>query len=134
MLRTIKRLVAVGLVAICGVAYAATVPAMVVAQPSNPSGSAKSDVCAGINATGGGCNERGDGLSAVIKLVIQIISVIAGLAAVIMIIIGGLRYITSGGDSSKVASAKGAIIYAIVGLVVVALSQFIVRFVLSETT
>lgn len=101
---------------------------------SGSAGSARNDVCNGITAAGGSCNESGEGLSNVIKTVINIISIVAGMAAVIMIIIGGLRYITSGGDSSKVASAKGAIIYAIVGLIIVALAQFIVRFVLSRVT
>ncbi len=48
-----------------------------------------------------------------------------------MIIINGLRFITSGGDSNAVSSAKKGILYAIVGLVIVALAQFIVRFVLN---
>ncbi len=95
---------------------------------------AKDDVCAGITAGGGACTDNGAGLTNIIKVVIQILSVIAGVAAVIMIVVGGLRYITSGGDSSKVAGAKSAILYAIVGLVIVALAQLIVRFVLGTAT
>ena len=72
-------------------------------------------------------------LNALVKKVINILSVIVGVVAVIMIIIGGLKYITSGGESSNVSGAKNTIIYAIVGLVVVALAQFIVRFVLTNT-
>lgn len=132
MARKIKLFLA-SLGVMMGIASLVVNPAAVVAQ-SNPSGSAKSDICKGINNAGGGCNERGEGLSDVLKLVVQIISVIAGVAAVIMIIIGGLRYITSGGDSSKVASAKSAIIYAIIGLVIVALAQIIVRYVADATT
>jgi hypothetical protein len=51
-----------------------------------------------------------------------------------MIIVGGLKYITSGGDSGNVSGAKNTILYAIVGLVVVALAQIIVRFVLTRVT
>jgi hypothetical protein len=51
-----------------------------------------------------------------------------------MIIIGGFQYITSSGDSGKVGTAKNTILYAIIGLVIVALAQFIVRFVLSRVT
>jgi hypothetical protein len=51
-----------------------------------------------------------------------------------MIIIGGFRYITSGGDSGSVSSAKNTVLYAIVGLIIVALAQVIVRFVLSKST
>ena len=89
-------------------------------------------VCEGVALTGGGCDPSTTQFDKVIKLVIQVISLIAGIAAVIMIVVGGLRYITSGGDSSKVASAKSSIIYAIVGLIIVALAQIIVRFVITN--
>lgn len=79
-----------------------------------------------------GANE--DSLDALIAKIIDIISVIVGIIAVVMIIIGGFKYITSGGDSGKVTSAKNTIIYAIVGLVIVALAQFIVKFVLGQSS
>jgi hypothetical protein len=69
-----------------------------------------------------------------VKLIINIFSVIVGIVAVIMIIFGGFKYITSGGDSSSVTGAKNTILYAIIGLVVVAMAQFIVRFVLQRVT
>jgi len=65
--------------------------------------------------------------------IINIISLIVGVVSVIMIIIGGLRYITSNGDSGNVTNAKNTILYAIIGLVVVALAQLIVRFVIERT-
>lgn len=65
--------------------------------------------------------------------IINVFSIIVGIVAVIMIIIGGFRYITSGGNSEKVTSAKNTLIYAIVGLIIVALAQIIVRFVLSRS-
>lgn len=67
-----------------------------------------------------------------IKLVINIFSLVVGVVSIIMIIVGGLRYIISGGDSGNVTSAKNTILYAIVGLVVVALAQVIVRYVLGR--
>ena len=57
---------------------------------------------------------------------------VVGVIAVIMIIIGGLRYITSGGDSNNTKGAKDTILYAIIGLVVVAMAQVIVKFVLNK--
>ena len=51
-----------------------------------------------------------------------------------LIIYGGFKYISSGGDSGKVTEAKNTIIYAVIGLVVVALAQFIVQFVLNKVT
>jgi cytochrome bd-type quinol oxidase subunit 2 len=82
-----------------------------------------------IDATG-----TGDRLNHILTLVVNIFSLIVGIVAVIMIIVGGLRYITSGGESSNVSTAKNTIIYAIVGLVVVALAQFIVHFVLAKVS
>jgi cytochrome bd-type quinol oxidase subunit 2 len=67
-----------------------------------------------------------------ITLIINMFSIIVGIIAVIMIVLGGLKYITSSGDANKITSAKNTILYAIVGLVVVALAQFIVRFVLGK--
>jgi hypothetical protein len=75
-----------------------------------------------------------DDLNTVITNVVNVLSLIVGIIAVIMIVIGGFRYITSGGDSGNVSGAKNTILYAIVGLVIVALAQFIVRFVLSQST
>jgi hypothetical protein len=69
-----------------------------------------------------------------ITTVINIFSLVVGVISVIMIIIGGLKYITSGGDSANVTGAKNTILYAIIGLVVVALAQVIVRFVLERAT
>jgi cytochrome bd-type quinol oxidase subunit 2 len=70
----------------------------------------------------------------IIKTIVNIFSLIVGIVAVIMIIVGGLKYITSGGESNNISSAKSTIIYAIIGLVVVALAQFIVQFVLNKVT
>ncbi len=75
-----------------------------------------------------------DGINSTIAQIINIFSTLVGVVAVIMIIWGGLRYITSGGDSGKIGNAKNTIIYALLGLIVVALAQFIVRFVLTRTT
>jgi hypothetical protein len=63
-------------------------------------------------------------------LVVNILTVIVGITAVIMIIIAGFRFVISGGESANVAGAKNTIIYVIVGIVVVALAQVIVHFVL----
>ena len=82
------------------------------------------------DATGG----SEEGLNALIRNIVNIFSIIVGIVAVVMIIVGGFRYITSGGDSGNVTGAKNTILYAIVGLIIVALSQFIVRFVLSKST
>ncbi len=76
----------------------------------------------------------GESANSLVATVINIFSLVVGVISVIMIIFGGFRYITSGGASDKVTSAKNTIMYAIIGLVIVALAQFIVQFVLGKTT
>lgn len=75
----------------------------------------------------------GSGVLELAETIINMFSLIIGVIAVIMIIIGGLKYIMSAGDPSNVTSAKNTILYAIVGLVIVAFAQIIVLFVLQET-
>lgn len=89
-----------------------------------------------LDTTGADCDvtEGATNLNNVITDIVNIFSVIVGIVSVIMIIYGGFRYVTSGGDSGNVSSAKNTIIYAVIGLVVVALAQFIVQFVLDKVT
>lgn len=79
-------------------------------------------------------DDPSDKVNNLITQIINIVSVIVGIVAVLMIIYGGFKYITSGGDSGNITTAKNTILYAIIGLVIVALAQFIVRFVLSKAT
>jgi hypothetical protein len=69
-----------------------------------------------------------------IHTIVNLLSAIVGIVAVIMIIFGGLRYITSGGNDTSVTSAKNTILYAIIGLIIVALAQVLVRFTLNKVT
>lgn len=55
-----------------------------------------------------------------------------GIISTIMIIISGIRYVTSGGEAAKVAGAKNGILYAVVGLVVAILAYAIVNFVIGS--
>lgn len=110
-------------------------PGAALAQGADIGGS----LCQGTDlqfGEGGACDAQGseEQLNSLITDIVNIFSVIVGIVAVIMIIIGGFRYITSGGDSGNVTGAKNTILYAIVGLIVVALAQFIVKFVLGKAT
>ena len=94
-------------------------------------------VCTGVNtatssAAGTSCGDTKD-LNGLVTTIIDIFSWIVGAVSVIMIIYGGFKYITSGGNDKGVGSAKSTIMYAIIGLVIVALAQVIVRFVLTKT-
>lgn len=57
---------------------------------------------------------------------------IAAIVAVVAIIIGGIRYVGSNGDSSQIQAAKNTIMYAVVGLIVVILAAIITRFVIDN--
>lgn len=66
-----------------------------------------------------------------IKSIINIIILVIVTAAVITIIISGLRIVTSGGDSESVAGARTSILVALAGMVIAALAEAIVAFVLN---
>lgn len=87
-----------------------------------------------IGECAGGDEDPTDKVNELISQIINVFSVVVGIVAVIMIIYGGFKYITSGGDSGNVTAAKNTILYAIIGLIIVALAQFIVRFILSKAT
>lgn len=78
------------------------------------------------------CPEDLFGDSGVFKQVTNTILYIVGIAAVIMLIIGGIRYVVSGGDSKKVTDAKNTVLYAIIGLVICFFSYAIVNFVITS--
>lgn len=65
----------------------------------------------------------------IFRTVTNILLFIIGAVAVIMLIIGGIRYVVSGGDQSAVTGAKNTILYAIVGIVVAILAYAAVEFV-----
>lgn len=78
-----------------------------------------------------GCPKDLFGDNGVFKQITNTILYIVGIVAVIMLIIGGIRYVTSGGDSKKVTDAKNTVLYAIIGLVIAFLAYAIVNFVIS---
>ena len=78
-----------------------------------------------------GCPSDLFGDAGVFKQVTNTVLYIVGIIAVIMLIIGGIRYVISGGDSKKVTDAKNTVLYAIIGLVIAFLAFAIVNFVIS---
>lgn len=65
----------------------------------------------------------------VVRGIIQFILVIAFIAAFIFLLIGGLRWITAGGDEKAVSGARGMITAALIGLVIVLVAYAIIRLV-----
>ena len=68
----------------------------------------------------------------VFQTITNVLLFIIGAISVIMLIIGGIRYVVSGGDSSAVTSAKNTILYAVVGIVVAILAYALVNFVITS--
>jgi len=68
----------------------------------------------------------------VFQTITNVLLFIIGAISVIMLIIGGIRYVVSGGDSSAVTSAKNTILYAVVGIVVAILAYALVNFVVTS--
>ena len=86
-------------------------------------------------AEGVKCTDTGQGkpsLGGVIKDVTNVLLYILGAVAVIMIIVGGIKYTISNGDSSQITSAKNTILYAVIGLIVALLAYAIVNFVVDS--
>lgn len=110
------------------------VTGMVYALPATVHANAKKDICisAGNTWSNGTCTAKGVSAQDAIETVINVLSYIVGVAAVIMIIFGGFRYVTSGGDANASKTARSTILYAIVGLVIVVIAQAIVFFVLGS--
>lgn len=126
-----------------------TTPAPATTQPQEPAQttSIADNVCKGVLGTQTGkppapdttvsdcSNGNGDQtLYSVLGRIINIFSIVVGSVSVIMIIVGGFRYIISGGDSSGVSGAKNTILYAVVGLIIVLFAQVLVRFVITSVT
>jgi len=94
----------------------------------------KNQACNGVALTSSGadCNVKSNGktLSDILAQALDILSIVVGIVAVLMIIVGGLRFVLSGGDSNNTTSARNTVLYAVIGLVIVFLAQIIVKFVL----
>lgn len=98
--------------------------------PDGTTGVASLDLCPGYSS-GSGVFENRD-LMNVLTIIINVVVGVVGFIAVAMIVMGGISFATSQGDSSKVAKARNTILYGVVGLVVALLAFAIVNFVLNS--
>jgi hypothetical protein len=78
-------------------------------------------------STGGDPIAGSDGI---LPKITNIVAVIAGVMAVIFLIVSGMKYVGSQGDAQEVSKAKQSIIYALIGIVVIAIARYIINFVL----
>jgi len=78
------------------------------------------------------CAAKDETINTPVQTLINTLLMAIGIIAVIMIIVGGIRYTLSNGDASQIKSAKDTILYAVVGLVVAMLAYAIVNFVVGQ--
>ena len=86
---------------------------------------------AGIQATHGPGDATPTDLPGVIQKIIQVLLYVIGVAAVLMLIIGGIRYVVSAGDQAAVTGAKNTILYALIGLVIAFIAYAAVNYIFS---
>lgn len=72
------------------------------------------------------------GSNGIILKVTNLVSLVAGIAAVFVIIFSGIQFILSNGDSAKVGLAKDTILYSVIGLVVIVLARTIIVLVVNR--
>lgn len=109
-----------------------SVPAFAQDCPTT-SGGQNLNLTAGANcAKGEGQQTDLFGQSGVFKRITDVMLFLIGAISVIMLIIGGIRYVLSGGEPGKVSEAKNTILYAVIGVVVAILAYAVVNFVVTS--
>jgi hypothetical protein len=107
----------------------------VVAVPTAPVGAINvfdGKACTDATQDSKVCKGKNETISPLVSSIVNVLLFAIGIISVIMIIVGGLRYVTSNGDASQVTAAKNTILYAVIGLVVALLAFAIVNFVVSQ--
>ncbi|MBR2725579.1 hypothetical protein IKE97_03020 [Candidatus Saccharibacteria bacterium] len=79
-----------------------------------------------------GCKGNANALPKVITNILDAIIAVTGIVAVIFVLIGGINYMTSNGDATKLEKAKKTILYACIGLAICVLAFAIVNFVIDK--
>lgn len=100
---------------------------------------AKGSIQCGVNAAAGAASsdcssnpKASSDFTGLVAKIVNIMSVLVGAVAVVMIIVAGFRFVASAGNETAVAGAKKTIVYSLVGLLIVAVAQAIVHFVLNN--
>lgn len=86
--------------------------------------------CTGVKAVGGTCTSGA--LTSSFNAIINTIFYIIGAIAVLFLLIGAIRYITSTGDAARIKQAKDTIFYALAGLIIAIVARAIVAFVITR--
>ena len=99
------------------------------------SGDVSAQINNGLNAANPGTGPTNlTGTDGVFTTVVNVLLFVIGAISVIMLIYGGIRYTTSGGNANSVTAAKNTIMYAIIGLIVAIFAYAIVNWVVGAST
>lgn len=94
--------------------------------------------CTGVNCVTTGASKAdtggGSNVNTFIRRIVNILLFVLGAIAVIMIVLGGIKFTTSNGNAEQIKSAKNTILYSVIGLVVAILAYAIVNFVVQQIT
>lgn len=92
--------------------------------------------CTGAAAQSSYCQQAahpaGNPIIHFIVIAINIISYVAGAAAIIVLIVSGLRFMLANGDSNAITTARNGILYALIGIAVIVFAQGFVVYVLNK--
>lgn len=102
-----------------------------VAVPTIPVSAADLDPCT-LNP--GMCAGKKTDVNDIFKTIVNVLLFIVGVIAVIMIIVSGIRYTSSAGNSNSVAAAKNTLLYSVIGLVVAIFAYAIVNFIVFKAS
>lgn len=115
---------------LCGVSVSVAHAVNPLDEACGLSGASGASLCEENTATKG--KDRVTGTGGIIPTIFKWVVRLVGIVSIIMIMVGGFRYITSGGDTSAIKGAKETIIYALVGLIVAGFAGAILNFVLDR--
>ena len=90
------------------------------------------DICSGDSKDSVYCQNKDKGkdqVNGIIKTIVEVLLMAVGAISIIMIVIGGILFALSSGDTQKAAKARSTILYAVVGLIVSIFASAIVNFV-----
>lgn len=110
----------------------ATLIAAGMAQPLFAGTNSIGTACDGVSNSSFCASRRENANGAFAASLTNTLLFVLGIVAVVMIIVGGIKYATANGDASKVKSAKDTVMYSVVGLIVAIMAWGIVTFVVGR--
>ena len=126
----VKALVSIGAIAAISIFLStalSNVPAEALSQKAcEATKSAGSTICASTD------KDNLDGQGGFISVITNTILFVAGIAAVIAIVLGGIKYASANGEAQKITSAKNTIMYSVIGLIITIMAWGIVQFVVTS--